>query len=229
MLQQRWLSPSLQEGLLPSQRGDKCCRIMLRAPWFVHCPSPPPWLYQRETLSPPCLSLQKRRQRFLQGNVMVLPLPTSEKRMKSDPSTSFDSEARKNNAPFDNGHNDKEADFVPISDKAIDNIMDGKIWEDDYGLTEQHRKAFYLKAFPPSNPHKFYDRPQSKSASIPQCRPQTEVDYIKYVVQNWQKGPLIRTMQEGHEKNALLHFRRSHKLGMLRRSGLQETLNHVKC
>ncbi len=101
--------------------------------------------------------------------------------MKSDPSTSFDSEARKNNAPFDNGHKDKEADFLPITDKASKRIMDGKTWEDDCGITEQHRKAFYLKAFPPINPHKSYEKPQSKSASIPPCRPQTEVDYIKYV------------------------------------------------
>ena len=138
---------------------------------------------------------------------------SSEKRMKSNPSSSFDSEARKNNASFDDGHNDKEADFVPITDKASNTIMDGKNWEEDYGITERHRKAFNLKAFPPTNPHKSYDKPQSKSASIPQCRPQTEVDYIKYVVQNWQKGTVIRTMEEGHEKDDLLHFRRSHKLG----------------
>ncbi len=105
----------------------------------------------------------------------------SGKRMKSNPSTSFDSEAKKNNAPSD----DKEADFLPITDKAADNIMeDGKTWEEDYGLTEQHRKAFYLKAFPPTKPDKSYANSQSKSASIPQCRPQSEVDYIKFVVSN---------------------------------------------
>ena len=91
--------------------------------------------------------------------------------------------------------------------------MDGKTWEDDYGITEQHRKAFYLKAFPPVDPDKDFEKPQSKSASIPQCRPQTKVDYIKYVVENWQKGTEIRTMQESQEKNALLHFRHNHKLG----------------
>jgi hypothetical protein len=39
------------------------------------------------------------------------------------------------------------------------------------------------------------------------------VDYIKYVVENWQVGTEIHTMQEGPEKNALLHFCRSHKGG----------------
>jgi hypothetical protein len=91
--------------------------------------------------------------------------------------------------------------------------MDGKTREDDYGITEKHRKAFYLKAFHPVDPDKDFEKPQSKSASIPQCRPQTEVDYIKYVVENWQKGTEIRTMQEGREKDALLHFCRNYKGG----------------
>jgi hypothetical protein len=133
---------------------------------------------------------------------------SSKKRMKSNPT--FDSEARTNYAP---DKEDKEADYVPITNKAVNNIMDGKTWEDDYGITKRHRKAFYLMAFPPIDPDKDFEKPQSKSASIPQCRPQTEVDYIKYVVENWQVGTEIRTMQEGPEKNALLHFRRNHKGG----------------
>jgi hypothetical protein len=80
--------------------------------------------------------------------------------MKSNLLSSFDSEARKNNASFDDDNNDKEADFVPITDKASNNIMDGKTWEDDYGITQQHHKAFNLKAFPPVNPHQSFDKPQ---------------------------------------------------------------------
>ena len=121
-----------------------------------------------------------------------------------------DSEAGNNYAP---DKEDKEADYVPITNKASSNIMDGKAWEDDYGVTEKHRKAFYRKAFPPVDPDKDFEKPQSKSASIPQCRPQTEVDCIKYVVENWQVGTEIRTMQEGPDKSALLDFRRTHKTG----------------
>jgi hypothetical protein len=47
----------------------------------------------------------------------------SEKRMKSDP---FDSEAGSNYAP---DKEDKEADYVPNTNKASSNIMDGKAWE----------------------------------------------------------------------------------------------------
>jgi hypothetical protein len=133
---------------------------------------------------------------------------SSKKRMKSNPT--FDSEARTNYAP---DKDNKEADYVPITNKASSNIMDGKAWEDNYGVTEKHRKAFYLKAFSPVDPDKDFEKSQSKSASIPQCRSQTEVDYIKYVVENWQVGIEIRTMQEGPEKHVLLHFRRNHKGG----------------
>ncbi len=150
--------------------------------------------------------------------------------MKSNP---FDSEARTNYAP-DKEY--KEADYVPITNKASSNIMDGKTWEDDYDITEKHCKAFYLKAFPPVAPDKDFEMPQSKSASIPQCRPQTEVEYIKYVVENWQVGTEIRTMQEGQEKNALLHFRRNHKGGnkyihqyTVDEIMVQVTSNHAQC
>ncbi len=140
------------------------------------------------------------------------------KKMKTKPWSSFYSEARKNYAPSDNGYEDKyedkEADYVPTTDKAIDNIMDAKgTWEADDGIIQQHCKAFMLKAFPPINPHQSFDKPQSKSASIAQCHPQSEVDYIKYVVQNWQKGTEICTMQDGEEKDELLRFCCQHKLG----------------
>jgi hypothetical protein len=79
---------------------------------------------------------------------------SSEKRMKSN--STFDSEARTNYAP---DKEDKEADYVPITNKASSNIMDGKTWEDDYyGITEKHCKAFYLKAFPPVNPDKDFEK-----------------------------------------------------------------------
>jgi hypothetical protein len=91
--------------------------------------------------------------------------------------------------------------------------MEGKgTWEED-GITEQHRKAFYLKAFPPVNPHQVFAKPQSKSASMAACCPKAEVDYIKHVIQNWDKGTEICNMEDGEEKNRLLSFCKRNKLG----------------
>jgi hypothetical protein len=70
-----------------------------------------------------------------------------------------------------------------------------------------------LKAFPPVNPHQTFDMPQSKSASMAQCRPKSDVYYIKYVVQNWHKGTEICTMEDGELKEKLLCFRHKPKLG----------------
>jgi hypothetical protein len=114
---------------------------------------------------------------------------------------------------YDPNKEDKEADYVPITNKASSNLLDENTWEEDPRVVDKHRKAFYLKAFPPPNPDKEFVKSQSKSASIPQCRPQTELDHIKYVVENWQVGTEIRTMQNGPDKTALLDFRRTHPTG----------------
>jgi hypothetical protein len=92
--------------------------------------------------------------------------------------------------------------------------MEGKgtTW-DDHPLAELHGKAFYLRAFPPNNPDQTFNKPQSKSASIAQCRPKSEVDYIIMVVRNWDKGKEICTMEDGKEKDNLLRFCRQHKVG----------------
>jgi hypothetical protein len=57
------------------------------------------------------------------------------------------------------------------------------------------------------------DNPQQKSGSILACRPQEELDYIEYVVCNWQVGVDVRLMPPGHEKDKLIQFRRKHKNG----------------
>ena len=75
---------------------------------------------------------------------------SSDKRMKSDPFSSFNSEARKSGAPFDDAYDDKEADFLPITNQAIKDIVEGKGTPDGDNMIEQHRKAFMLKAFPGS-------------------------------------------------------------------------------
>jgi hypothetical protein len=48
---------------------------------------------------------------------------------------------------------DKEDDYIPVTNAAVNKVMEGKVkWEDNH-LTKQHHKAFYLKVFPPVNPH----------------------------------------------------------------------------
>ena len=108
----------------------------------------------------------------------------------------------------------KEPDYLPITDAALCKVIEekGTTWEDNL-LSKQHCKAFYLRAFPPNDSDKAFNKPQSKSASIAQCRPKTEVDYIIRVVVNWDKGKENRSMQDGEEKDDLLHFHRQHKVG----------------
>ena len=69
-----------------------------------------------------------------------------------------------------------------------------------------------MKAFPVTNPHQTFDKPQSKSASMSLCCSKTEVDYIKYVIQNWDKGTEIHNVEDAEEKNRLLSFCKRNKL-----------------
>jgi hypothetical protein len=147
------------------------------------------------------------------------------KKTRSEPSQKSHSGGMKIDSP-DNDEDEKKLDCVPVTNKGINNIMEGKgTWEEDT-ITAQHRKAFYMKAFPPVNPHEQFDKPQSKSASMTLCRPKTEVDYIKYVIQHWEKGTVIRNMEDGEEKKRLLNFCQKNKLGQkyIHQYYLQEVL-----
>jgi hypothetical protein len=144
----------------------------------------------------------------------------SAKRLTSPPPKGSPSPKKMRKANTDGSFNadddkdDREADYVPVTDAAVSKVMEGKgtTW-DDHPLSKQHRKAFYLRAFPPVNPDQSFNKPQSKSASIAQCRPKSEVDYIVMVVRNWDKGKEICTMEDGEEKDDLLRFCQQHKVG----------------
>ena len=87
----------------------------------------------------------------------------------------------------DKKEGDKEPDYLPVTDAALCKVIEGKgtttSWEDN-PLSEQHRKAFYLRAFPPNQSDKAFNKPQSKSASIAQCRPKKDVDNIIHILLN---------------------------------------------
>ena len=92
---------------------------------------------------------------------------------RDGPSTakSSDKRMKSTNDDYDPDKEDKEADYVPITNDASSNLMEGKTLEQDPLILEKHRKAFYLKAFPPQDPDKEFEKSQAKSASIPLCRP----------------------------------------------------------
>ena len=94
------------------------------------------------------------------------------------------------------GTDDKDVDYVPITDAARNEVVDG--WTGhvpDHTMREKHRQAFMAMAFPPKkDDEEEKENPQAKSASIPTCRSKEDYEYIKYVVGNWQKGTNIRSM-----------------------------------
>ena len=206
-----WMgSLSLQEGLLPSQRGGKQqkARLLNNLHWSANCPLLLPWQSQLEILSLLCPS-QPRLPPRDDGPTIANPYM---KKTSSEPSQKSHSGRRKINSP-DNDKDDKELDYVPVTNQGINNIMEGKgTWEEDV-ITAQHPEAFCMKAFPPVNPQERFDKLQSKIASMTLCHPKTEVDYIKCVIQHWDKGTVICDMEDGEEKKRLLNFCQKNKLG----------------
>jgi hypothetical protein len=90
--------------------------------------------------------------------------------------------------------------------------MEGEDVGDLTAITASHKKVFMKIAFPPGK-EKNYLNAKSKSASIPSCRLKLELDYIIYVVSNWQLGVQIRSMPPGYKRDSLLHFCCHHKKG----------------
>ena len=70
---------------------------------------------------------------------------------RDGPSTAKSSNKRMKSTNYDPNKEDKEADYVPITNKASSNLLDENTWEEDPRVVAKHRKAFYLKAFPPQS------------------------------------------------------------------------------
>ena len=62
--------------------------------------------------------------------------------------------------------------------------------------------------FPPDREQMDADNPQKKSGSILSCWPQVELDYIEFIVKNWQVGVEVWNMVPGQDRDELLDFRR---------------------
>ncbi len=111
-----------------------------------------------------------------------------------------------------NEKDNKERDYVPVTNQAVNDLMEGKDVGDLAAIISSHKKAFMERAFP-SGEEKNYFNAKSKSASIPLCQPKLELDYIIYVVSNWQVGFQIRSMTPGYKRDSLLIFCCQHKKG----------------
>ena len=74
------------------------------------------------------------------------------------------------------------------------------------GIKMCHCQAFMEKAFPAELEEKPSANPQVKSASTKTCQPQSEIDYIIYVITHWQKGTKVKSLPPGPERDWLISF-----------------------
>ena len=96
----------------------------------------------------------------------------------------------------DDGKDDKESDYIPQTVEAVNISSKGKVFGESAEVIANHKQAFMEK-------HS-YTKCQSISVAIPTCRPKSELDYITYVVTNWQVGVKVRDMDIGHDRKALI-------------------------
>ncbi len=81
----------------------------------------------------------------------------SDKRTKTDPNEGIKDKE-------ENLQDDKEHAYVPVTDKAIGNVMEETkkaTYLPDDNLLKKHRDAFIAMAFPPPNAHLLGKKPQS--------------------------------------------------------------------
>ena len=77
-------------------------------------------------------------------------------------------------------------------------------------MIDKHRRLFMSRAFPPIPVDG--DNEDDADRGL-WCRPQQELDYIVFVLSNWQTNVNLKTMSAGPEKDKLTKFRREHKGG----------------
>ncbi len=126
-------------------------------------------------------------------------------------------ERRGKNDPKDEAEYDDKDDVLPVTDAPF-----GVTQRDARHLAEFNTAAavavhwleFMQRAFPhqPANVGKAKTQ-GAAAASIKACRPQSEVDYIVYVLMNWQVGIRLTELNPGTERDRLRGFRRMHHNG----------------
>ena len=210
---QRRIASSAAAGVAGTDRFDNLMTEATRAlsftsPTAIEGRTPAASIYRSKMLSG-----SKRK-----SHVATFPNMSGRKRKKMrglSPSTDGDKAMEEE---YIDAEDDKDCDYIPVTNAAMDSMMEGVIEEDITtdrmaALVESHYRIFMERAFPPEAEEVDFDNPQKKSASILACRPQSELDYIKYVVTNWQFGVEVKTMPPGPEKDQLVDFRRLHPRG----------------
>ncbi len=69
------------------------------------------------------------------------------------------------------------------------------------------------RAFPPGVEVAHGENTKKKSASILVYRPQQELDYINYVIKNWQLDVEVRKKLSGRDRDEIIEFRQQHPKG----------------
>ncbi len=128
-----------------------------------------------------------------------------------------DEEGRGEGDALDEAKYDDEDNVLPVTDAPF-----GVTQRDARRLAEfntaaavaAHRLEFIQRAFPPQPANVGKAKTQgAATASIKACRPQSEVDYIVYVLMNWQVSIRLTELNPGTERDRLGRFRRKHCIG----------------
>ncbi len=69
------------------------------------------------------------------------------------------------------------------------------------------------KAFPAGFEEKAFANAQVMSACIKTCQPQSEIDYIIYVITHWKKGTEVKSLPPGPERDRLISFHCNNQSG----------------
>jgi hypothetical protein len=130
-----------------------------------------------------------------------------------DASDNGEEEGRGRGDAWDEAEYDDKDDVLPVTDAPF-----GVTQRDARRLAEfntaasvaAHWLEFMQRAFPPQPANVGKAKTQgAAAASIKACRPQSEVDYIVYVLMNWLVGVRLTELNPGTEKDSLQDFRRN--------------------
>jgi hypothetical protein len=124
---------------------------------------------------------------------------------------------RGKNDTWDEAEYDDKEDVLPVTDAPY-----GVRQQDNRRLAEfntatvvvAHQLEFMQRAFPPQPANVGKKKTQgAAAASIEACRPQSEVDYIMYILMHWQVGIRLTDLNPGTERDRLKTFQRKHRNG----------------